>query len=250
MTQVWIYSIASVLIVSVVSLAGIVTLAIRQASRQKLVLALVSFAVGGLFGDAFIHILPESFEKLGSGMSTSLLIVTGIFIFFLLEKFLRWRHCHVVEGEGHIHPMAMINLVGDAAHNFIDGLIIGVSYSVSIQLGITTTLAVLFHEIPQEMGDFGVLIHSGLSVPKAIAFNFLSALAAVVGTIAALSFGSMTAEFSYTLLPITAGGFIYLAGSDLIPELHHHADLKTSFMQLIMIALGIGAMAGLRLMNI
>jgi len=250
MAQVWLYSIVSVLIISATSFAGVLTLALNQKNQKRIVLYLVSFAVGGLFGDAFIHILPEAFETLGANLKTSLLILSGIFIFFLLEKFLRWRHCHVVEGEEHIHPVAMMNLVGDAVHNFIDGMIIGVSYSVSIPIGITATLAVFFHEIPQEIGDFGVLVHKGLSRRKALLFNFLSALAALVGVVVALTLGNAVSGFSAALLPMTAGGFIYIAGADLIPELHHDADPKTSFIQLIMIALGIGAMAALTFLEV
>lgn len=249
--QIWFYAMASVLIVSAASLAGILTLVLNPKRQKRIVLFLVSFAVGGLFGDAFIHILPESFEELGSGLSTSLLIVAGIFIFFLLEKILRWRHCHVVGAEEeHIHPVALINLVGDVVHNFIDGMIIGVSYTVSIPLGITTSLAVFLHEIPQEMGDFGVLLHSGLSWRKALLLNFLSALAAVAGVVIALTLGSAVEGFSLALLPITAGGFIYIAGADLIPELHHHSDVKTSLIQMFMIGLGITAMALLTLVEV
>jgi len=210
---------------------------------KKVLLFLVSFAVGGLFGDAFIHLLPESFEKLGTNLTTSLYIVLGILIFFVLEKFIRWRHCHIASPEGHPHPVAVMNLIGDGVHNLIDGMLIGASYTVSIPIGISTTLAIILHEIPQEIGDFGVLLHSGFSVKKAVAFNFLSAMTSILGAIISLFAGSHIEGYSSILLPITAGGFIYIAGSDLIPELQHECKLSISVLQFISIILGVGIMA-------
>jgi zinc and cadmium transporter len=199
--------------------------------------------VGGLFGDAFIHLLPESFQELGTNLSVSLYVISGILIFFVLEKFLRWRHCHIPTSEEHMHPLATINLVGDAVHNLIDGMLVGASYMVSLPIGIATTLAVIMHEIPQEVGDFGVLIHAGLSVKKALALNFLSALTAMLGVILAIVLGSEIEGFSLSLLPIAAGGFLYIAGSDLIPELHHEVKVLRSLLQFVMILLGVGVMA-------
>jgi zinc and cadmium transporter len=199
--------------------------------------------VGGLFGDAFIHLLPESFQELGTKLSVSLYVISGILIFFVLEKFLRWRHCHIPTSEEHMHPLATINLVGDAVHNLIDGMLVGASYMASLPIGIATTLAVIMHEIPQEVGDFGVLIHAGLSVKKALVLNFLSALTAMLGVILAIVLGSEIEGFSLSLLPIAAGGFLYIAGSDLIPELHHEVKVLRSLLQFVMILLGVGVMA-------
>ncbi len=251
MNEVWVYTIVSVLIVSAASLVGIFTLSLRPDRLKKIILYLVSFAVGALFGDTFIHLLPEAYERLGSGMSTSLNVLFGILLFFLLEKFIRWRHCHIVtdEEEDHLHPVVTMNLVGDAVHNLIDGMIIGVSYSVSIPIGITTTLAVFLHEIPQEIGDFGVLLHGGLSARKALFYNFLSALFALLGAVIALTFGTQVENLSVALLPIAAGGFIYVAGSDLIPELHHEVRAKTSAVQFVMIVLGVAVMAALKMLG-
>ena len=170
------------------------------------------------------------------------------YAFFVLEKFSRWQHCHIPtssEHAHHAHPVVALNLIGDAVHNLIDGMIIAASFSASIPIGITTTLAVLLHEIPQEIGDFGILIHGGLSVQKALLFNFFSALTSLVGAIIILVTGPWIASYSVYLLPITAGGFLYIAGSDLIPELHHGSDVKisTSVGQFLMIILGIGVMA-------
>jgi zinc and cadmium transporter len=239
---VWGYSLVSVIVVSLISLIGILALLLHQ-DIKKLTFLLVSFAVGGLFGDAFIHLLPESFEKISNRLAVPLWVLLGIMLFFVLEKFLRWRHCHLSENETHIHPVVTMNLVGDAVHNMIDGMVIGASYLVNIPLGITTTLAVVLHEIPQEMGDFGILVHGGLSVKKALAFNFLSALTAIVGTILSLAIGPHVQGYTVALVPITAGGFIYIAGSDLLPELQHDVRIGTSLLQFALILLGIGIMA-------
>jgi zinc and cadmium transporter len=243
--KIWIYSIGSVILVSLVSFIGIFTLSLKKERLERITLILVSFAVGGLFGDALIHLLPESFETLGTGLNTSLYIITGVLIFFILEKFVRWRHCHMPMSMSNIHPVVTLNIIGDSVHNLIDGMIIGASFSAGIPLGIATTLAVILHEIPQEIGDFGVLIHGGLSIKKALGFNFLSALAAVIGAIISLFIGQYLNSYTLILMPITAGGFLYIAGSDLIPELHHGCDVKISnaIGQFIAILLGVAIMA-------
>jgi zinc and cadmium transporter len=164
-------------------------------------------------------------------------------LFFVLEKFVHWRHCHVPTSTEHPHPFAYMNLVGDSLHNFIDGLVIGVSYLVSVPLGITTTFVIILHEIPQELGDFGVLLHGGFKKKKAILLNFVTALTAVLGTIVGLLLGSSAESLSLLVLPLTAGGFIYIAGSDLIPELHKECKASRSLVQLIGIVAGILVMA-------
>jgi len=243
--KIWIWTIVSVILISLISLVGVFTISLKKERLKRILLFMVSFAVGGLFGDAFIHLLPESFEKLGINLSTSLYIILGIFIFFILEKFIRWRHCHIPTSKEHIHPVAVLNLVGDGVHNLLDGMIVGASFMVSIPIGIATTLAVILHEIPQEMGDFGILVYTGMPVKKALFFNFMTALAAIVGAIIALTVESYIKGFSVYLLPVTAGGFLYIAGSDLIPELHKedHVNISSSLLQLVAIMLGVGMMA-------
>jgi zinc and cadmium transporter len=164
----------------------------------------------------------------------------GIIASFIAEKFLQWRHCHIPTSKEHPHSFAYMNLFGDAVHNFIDGLIIGGSYLASVPLGIATTLAVVFHEIPQEIGDFGVLIYGGFSKSKAIFFNFATALTAIFGTIVALSLGFLMQGSAAFLVPFAAGNFIYIAGSDLIPELHKEEPkpLKSA-LQLTAFVLGV-----------
>lgn len=246
---IWIYTILSVTLVSLISLIGALFLSVNEKTLKKILIFFVSFAVGGLLGDAFIHLIPESFEKLGANVFTSLLILAGIFIFFTLEKFVRWRHCHIPISENHIHPLATMNLIGDAAHNFIDGMLIGASYLVNIPLGISTTIAIILHEIPQEVGEFGVLLHSGMSAKKALLLNFLSAIIAFIGAIFALLIASQFQNFAVYLLPITAGGFIYIAGSDLMPELQHETKISSSAYQFISILAGIGMLALLTLIE-
>lgn len=240
--QVWIYALISVIVTSLISLIGVFTLSLKKERLESISLMLVSFAAGALFGDAFIHLLPETFEKLGNNLFTPLYIVLGILVFFILEKFLRWRHCHLSPSHEHLHPLAIMNLIGDTVHNFIDGLLISATYMVSMPVGLATTLAIIFHEIPQEIGDFGVLIHAGLSVKKALLFNFFSAIMAVLGTMIAFLIGHHVEGFAITLLPIAAGGFIYIAGSDLIPELKSECELDESLKQFALLVLGISIM--------
>lgn len=248
MLEIWFYSLSSVFLVSLISLIGLFTLSMREETLRKILLYFVSFSVGGLLGDAFIHLLPESVE-LNNSSFLSLYILSGIIISFVVEKFIHWRHCHIPTSKEHPHPFALMNLIGDSVHNFIDGLIIGASYLTSMQLGIATTLAVVFHEIPQEIGDFGVLIHGGFKRKKALALNFFTALTAMLGTIVSLIIGSFAQNITNFLLPFAIGSFIYIASSDLIPELHKETKPIKSFIQLIMLIAGIGIMFSLLLLE-
>ncbi|MFH0961093.1 MAG: ZIP family metal transporter [archaeon] len=243
--QIWACSIGSVIVVSLISLIGLAAAALQKDLLKKIVLFLVSFSAGALFGDAFIHLLPEAAEEGGFGLFVSFSVLSGILFFFVVEKFIHWRHCHHETTKEHPHPFAYMNLVGDSVHNFIDGLIIGASYIVSVPVGIATTLAVVFHEIPQEIGDFGVLVHGGFSVSKAVAMNFAVALTAVFGTVVALVLDAYVPHLSLFLLPFAAGGFVYIAGSDLIPELHKEVSWKKSAVQLATFLLGISLMYAL-----
>jgi zinc and cadmium transporter len=243
MFEVWGISLLSVFVVSLISLIGVFTISIKDEKLGKVLLYFVSFAAGALLGDAFIHIMPEAIEQYGFGILVSLSILAGMMVFFVLEKLIHWRHCHVPTSESHPHPFAYMNLVGDTVHNFIDGLIIGGSYIVSIPVGVATTTAVILHEIPQEIGDFGVLLHGGFTRKKALALNFLTALTAVAGTLVALMAGYFMQNVGMFLLPFAAGGFIYIASADLIPELHKDSvELRKSLLQLVFFTLGIGIM--------
>jgi len=236
------YSLASVILVSLLSLIGLAFISVAEEKLKRIIFFMVSLAVGGLFGDAFIHLLPESFERIGSKLQASVFVLAGIFAFFVLEKFLLWRHQHVLESDHPIHPVGYMNLLADGGHNFIDGVIIGASYDVSLHVGIATTLAVVFHEIPHELGNFFVLLYAGFTKRKALFFNFVSALFAILGTVMSLSIGSRVAEFSSIMLPLAAGGFIYIAGSDLVPELNKESTLGKSVVQMLAIGVGVGLM--------
>ncbi len=247
---VWVYSLISVILVSLISLVGVLIFSLKEDYLKKILLYLVSFSAGGLFGDVFIHLIPEVIEEFGFGINGSILILSGITVTFIMEKFLQWRHCHIPTSNDHPHSFAYMNLFGDAIHNFIDGLIIGGSYLVNISLGVATTLAVIFHEIPQEIGDFGILIYGGFNKSRALFFNFLTALTAIVGVIIALTLGSHLQDMNQYILLFSAGNFIYIAGSDLIPELHKEEPiLLKSSLQLIAFVFGFLIMLSLVLLE-
>ena len=240
-----IYSLLSVIIVSLISFIGVLTLSLNIKRLRKILLFLVSFAAGALLGDAFIHLLPEVVEEFGFRIEISLYIILGMLIFFVIEKFIHWNHCHVPASKNHTHSFGVMNLIGDGLHNFIDGLVIGASYLVSLPIGIATTIAVILHEIPQEIGDFGVLIHSGFKVPKALLYNFLTAITAILGALISLYFGNLVENYNLFLIPFTVGGFVYIASSDLIPELHKEVEIHKSIMQLFGLIFGMLIMLSL-----
>ncbi len=245
--EIWLYALASVLVVSAISLIGIVTISVKEERLAKILLYLVGFSAGGLLGGAFIHLLPEAVAESGFGLTVSVSVLSGMIVFFIMEKAVHWRHCHVPTSEKHPHPFAYMNLVGDSVHNFIDGLIIGAGYMASLPIGIVTTFAVILHEIPQEIGDFGVLLHGGFTRRKALYLNFMTALTAVAGTIVAIAASYFVGNLTAFLVPFAAGGFIYIASSDLIPELHKDAyETKKSFVQLLTIILGIAVIFALK----
>ncbi|MFA5749979.1 MAG: ZIP family metal transporter [Candidatus Shapirobacteria bacterium] len=240
----FIASLLATLIVSLISLLGILFIFLKSKVLSKITLFFVSFAIGGLLGDAFIHLIPESYEQFGFKIIPSILILGGIILFFILEKILRWHHCHQPEVHQHSSHVVTLNLIGDGVHNFIDGALIAASFNINLFVGITTSIAVILHEIPQEIGDFGILIHHGLSNTRALIYNFLSGIISIFGVFFVFIIGSNFTNFSKFLIPITAGGFIYLAATDLIPELHRHdPPISHSLFQLLFIILGIALMS-------
>jgi zinc and cadmium transporter len=245
----WVYSLTSVAIVSAISLVGVITLMVGVQRLDRVIPLLISLAVGGLFGDALIHLLPEAFEESSSAPLTSLYAIMGVLLFFALERYLHWHHEHRAHSVNPVHPVAYINLVSDGVHNFLDGLIIGASYLVSVPIGITTTVAVALHEIPQEQGDFGILVHAGFTPRRALLMNFLSAMLALVGVVISLLIGPSVESYTVFMLPLTAGGFIYIAGSDLIPELHREHGARGSVAQFAMVVAAIGMMFMLLLLD-
>ena len=237
------------MIVSLVSLAGVFSLSIRDEILKKYINFFISLAIGALLGDAFIHIIPEAFKSsLGTNLS-GILIIIGILLFFVIEKFIHWHHHGEDKEEEHIHPVGKLVLFTDGFHNMIDGIIIGASFLVSIPVGIATTLAVILHEIPQEIGDFAVLIHAGYTKKRALLWNFISGLASILGVVIVFVFGNIIENSILWFVPIAAGGFIYIAVADLIPELHKTKNAKHSVIQLGIIILGILSMLALTLIE-
>lgn len=210
------YIIFATTVVSLISLIGIFFIKIKSERFDSFIEYLVSFAVGGLLGGAFLHLLPEAMES--GNPSIFIYVLSGILIFFLIEKFLHWRHCH--KGHCDAHTFTYLNLIGDGVHNFVDGMIIAASFVTDVRLGFVTTIVVAAHEIPQEIGDFGILVYGGFSKVKALVYNLLSALTAVAGAVIAFFAFEHVLWLKVYLIPFTAGGFIYIALVDMIPELH------------------------------
>ncbi|HEY4493601.1 MAG TPA: ZIP family metal transporter [Candidatus Paceibacterota bacterium] len=238
----------SILIVSLISLVGLFTISLNVIRLRKVLFALISLSVGALLGDVFLHILPE----LEVTPKITSLIFVGFLIFFVLEKFLRWHHGH----EGEVHEVGVeidsghanqhigyMNIISDGLHNLIDGIVIGGAYLVSTEVGIATTIAVILHEIPQEIGDFGLLLHVGFSRARALFLNFLSALASFAGLLIVVALKGNSEGLIELILPITAGGFLYIAASDLVPELQKTSSARKSLIQLIAIITGFALMA-------
>ncbi|VVB59703.1 Zinc transporter ZupT [uncultured archaeon] len=230
------YIFLATFIVSLISFVGVVCLALTENVLNKILLILIGLSAGALMGGAFLHLLPEAVEK-STGLDVYLFVLIGFILFFLIEKVLHWRHCH--KGECDVHTFHYMNLVGDSIHNFIDGLIMAASFVVSIPLGVTTTIAISTHEIPQEIGDFGVLLYGGFSKKRAITLNFVVALTAVLGGIVGYFVSSLIENIVIFILPFAAGGFIYIAATDLVPEIRKELDMKKYMMTLFVFICGI-----------
>lgn len=236
------YILLATLIVSLISLTGVLFIWMNEKTLDALVELLVSFAVGGLLGGAFLHLLPESMKS--NNPAIFIHVLSGIIIFFLIEKVIHWRHCHI--GKCDAHSFTNMNMIGDGVHNFMDGMIIAASFATDVRLGYVTTFAVAAHEIPQEIGDFAILIYGGFSKSKALLFNLISALTAFAGAfIAYISFKQILWLKGF-LIPFTAGGFIYIALVDMMPELHKKAKGGKAALQIAIILFGIFLMWWLR----
>lgn len=226
--------------------------------RASWVPVLVSFAIGALLGAAFLEVIPHAFES-GDAHEAAVAILGGIFVFFVLEKLLLWRHCHTENcevhdphapppvGGAHEHGRSgLLITVGDTIHNFLDGLLIAAAFVQSTELGVVTAVAIIAHEIPQEVGDFLILLHSGYSRRKALALNLLASLATVIGGLIGYYALRAVAGWEATLLGFVAASMIYVAVADLIPGLHRRPELRDTASQALLIALGIGAIAAVR----
>lgn len=229
------------LLVSSGSFVGVLTITIKPNVLNKFLLPMVSLSAGTMLGASFLHLLPESMETLPPHFALKLALASLV-VFFLLERLLHWRHCH---DEQHLakHTIGVMNLLGDGIHNFIDGLLIAASFAANPSLGIISVLAIALHEIPQEIGDFGVLLHSGFSRLKALMANVIVSLTAVLGGIVGYFASHSTELFASYLVPVAAGGFIYIAAADLIPELKEGKSSKKIIANVVTFVLGIVIMA-------
>ncbi len=237
MSEIYVYTLFSVVLVSTMSLVGLFTLSMSERFLRRCVFIFVGVSVGALLGDALVHLIPESVASLGI-FPASALVAGGIVLFLLIEKYLHWHHHEPEMHDGHIHPAGKMILFSDGIHNFLDGIIIAASYVVSIEVGIATTIAVMLHEIPQEIGDFGVLLHSGYTKSRALYLNFLSAVLAIVGAGVGLWLGTEALAFEMVLVPIAAGGFLYIAIVDLLPELHKTQGRIAGVAQVVAVVIG------------
>jgi zinc and cadmium transporter len=243
--EAFLLSASAVGLVSLVSLVGITTLSLNIAFLKRAVFLLIALAAGALLGDAFIHIIPEALGETDPLM-VSLAILAGILSFFILEKFLHWHHSHGEEEyspeHGRIHPVGQLVLVSDGIHNLIDGLAIGASFMVSPAVGVATTLAIVLHEIPQEIGDFGLLLHAGFSRARALLLNFISALAAFAGLFLAFFIAESDGNLIPLITAFAAGNFVYIALADIVPELQKTRGAARTVLQFAFLAAGIGLM--------
>lgn len=238
-TLVWI--IASGVVMSLLALVGGVTLLLPEKTLQQFLLPLVALAAGSMLGGALFHLLPRSIDTIGNTHGVYVALTLGFVAFFCLEQFLQWHHCHNVE---HQQPLGYLLLVADGLHNFVGGLAVGGAFVMDTTAGIAAFTAAAAHEIPQELGDFGVLVHGGWAPKKALLFNFFSALSFPVGGLFAYA-AAQSIEVAY-LVPFAAGNFIYIAAADLIPEVKRHEDWHINLLHLAALLLGIGSLAALR----
>jgi zinc and cadmium transporter len=222
---------------SAIALVGSTTLLMKQATLDRIVMPLVAFAAGSLLGGAFFHMLPAASQTITDPTQLYLWTLLGFTVFFALEQFLHWHHCHRASSDCK-EPLTYLILIGDGLHNFLGGLGIGAVFLTDIRLGLTAWLAAAAHEVPQELGDFGVLIHGGWSRRKALLFNLFSGLTFLVGGIVAWM-ASARLEVSF-LVPFAAGNFIYIGASDLVPEVNKHRDLDANIVLFLCFVGGLG----------
>jgi len=237
MIFVWIIGFSLIGSVGAILLAGAYLL-FPEKIRQNIIPCLISYATGTLLGAAFLGLLRHALEH-APAVSILSTVLVGILAFFLLEKIVIWRHCHDTECERHANAGPLL-LIGDALHNFIDGIAIAAAFVASIPVGVTTALAVFAHEFPQEVGDFAILLESGYSRRQALAYNILSSLSTLPGAILAYYFLMQVQKFTANIMAFSAASFIYIAIADLIPSLHRQSDLKQAIRQFVFIMAGIG----------
>lgn len=235
------------LIGSVGSLIGGIILILKEGWTQRIMFCLISFATGTLLGAVFLGMLPKAMTKAPPSTILSYVLV-GIILFFVLEKLLIWYHCHDEKCEIHSAAPYLV-LFGDAFHNFMDGVVITAGFLVSVPFGIATSLAVVAHEVPQEIGDFAVLLHGGMGKRKAFTYNFLSAVATIPGALIAYGLSHFVERITPIILALAASSFLYIAIADLIPEIHKNTPPGRGFYQVILMGIGVGMIALFRMMH-
>jgi len=249
----WGSALAAAAIVALVSLSGAFVLWVREAKLQMVVPLLVAVAVGVLLGDAFLHLIPEAAARMNSVTTVGLYALAGFVLFFAIEKGVRWQHRHDVftpDSPHRVQAMARMNLVGDAVHNFVDGVLIAGSFAADPVLGWATTAAIVIHEIPQELGDVGALLCGGYTPRRAVHLNFLCSLSVIPGVVVTLLIGNVAEQVLVYLLPIAAGGFIYIAASDFLPALHRGETWNASVAQVGAVTLGVAVMYAIVLVEV
>jgi zinc and cadmium transporter len=236
--------ILATLVDGLVAFIGVFSLGLNAKAFKWLLIMFVAFSAGALLAGAFFHIIPEALASLPA-MSVSFFILLGLVVFFLIERVLHWHHCHDENCDEHAiaeKPFSFLVLIGDGIHNFVDGIIISAAFIITVPFGIITTIVIIAHEIPQELGDFAVLVHGGFKKSKALMYNFLSQLTCVIGGILGFFFASIIHGAIPYILSFAAGGFIYIAASDLMPELHKEPKLDKAFFSFLFFLLGMGVM--------
>jgi len=222
--------------------------AIALSARVSWIPILISYAVGTLLGAVFLDLMPQAFGRAASMESMALTILVGILLFFVLEKLVLWRHCHVEQCEAHDPPVAAHHdhgrsgsmiMVGDTFHNFVDGVLIAAAFLADRDLGIVTAVAIIAHEVPQEVGDFLILLHSGFSKGRALLFNLLSSLAMVLGGVLGYLALEGVQDWIPPLLGLAAASMLYVSVADLIPGLHKRPELQATLQQVVLIVLGV-----------
>ena len=242
MLAIWIYSLVTVSLIGLISLFGAMAVGFKDRDPDEIpeyMYYLIALAIGALIGDAVIHLLPEAYATIGR--ITSLYAILGFAIFFLLDRVLHWRHHHRAKVQDQIEAVGVISLVADSLHNFIDGVAIAASYLISFPIGLATSLAVILHEIPAELGHYAVLRSAGFTKKSAIWLNFLTALIAIVGTVLVLAVRINLGSTDQAILAFTAGGFFYMAIL-LLRKLGEELTAVRALTQLFFILLGVGIM--------
>jgi len=243
------WTVATTVLVSLTAWIGVLTLFLREDLLDRLLLGMVALAAGSLIGGAFLHLLPRAVADAGTEdtLPVFLVVVAGFCAFYVLEQFIHWHHHHAAVHDR--EPVSYLVLISDAIHNFIDGLVIAGSFLVGTPVGIVTTLAIAMHEIPQEIGDFGVLVYGGFEKRRALVLNYLTQASVILGGLVGISLGQVFSGLPTILLPFAAGNFIYVASSDLIPEIKRDEDVRRSLAYFGVFLLGIVLMLGIRLLR-